>query len=163
MGAGSGFGARWLEVQHVANDGEQPLGLEGPGEHVHGAELVREAVRRAGSVAHHEDEARAQLGGAGARLAVEVAPVEVVEVQIAEHSIDRGQGGEAGESARATRLDLDLDFVRVEEGGNGAHEGGTLSTRRIRGELPGGGSGEGSGRSTEPRLPQVLGACSGFR
>ncbi len=77
-------------------------------------------VRRA-AFSRHEDEVGAQIEREGARLAVEVADVEIVQVQIAEHAIDRGQSGEPGEGTSAARRHL--DHVRVKDAGEGPQNG----------------------------------------
>lgn len=80
--------------------------------------------RRSGAeaaITRHEDEAGAQIRGEGAHLAVEVAHVEIVELEIAEHDIDRGQGGEPGEGGCSAGRDLDV--VGVKEGGEDTRRG----------------------------------------
>ena len=91
--------------------------LEGLGEQAHVAGVVVVAGRGDGSIAGHEEEAGAQLGRVDARLVVEIASVEVVQVEIAEHDIERRQNDEPGEgeSAAAGQLD-DVRPKKAREG-----------------------------------------------
>ena len=86
-------------AQRVVDGVAQRRAIEGLGEHTHGVGVVLEAGRGGAAVAGHEDEAEAQLGRAGARLAVEVAAV-FFSGQLPEKRVHPARAGDGGNQWR---------------------------------------------------------------
>lgn len=152
-GSGSDLGARRNAAQQVVDCGAQHVVVEGFGEHGHGAGLDVEVLRWRGAFAGQEQEARAQLGGARTRHAVEGAPVEVGEVEFAEDEIEGGRRGEPGEGERAVARDS--NFVGVKRAGEAVQE----MPRVVDDEDPWRAHGWGRSIHGEERTPS--GRCSG--
>lgn len=87
--------------------------IEGLGEHAHGVGVVLEAGWGGGAVADYEDEVGAQLGRAGARLAVESCSLRSAKSSsLSTTSNGDSQSGEHRESERAAprqRADVRVD------------------------------------------------------
>ena len=94
-------------AQQFMNRGAHHGGIEGFGEDAHGGGVVVDVGRGSRAITGHEEEAGAQCGGEGAGEAVEIAPADVEQVEIAEDEIEGGEGGEPGEGEVAATGDLD--------------------------------------------------------